>query len=85
MGSIHPTEKSFLAGEIIIVDPNKKPKSGDFVIVNTTNKEESIFKQYIKDGPKKYLKPLNTQYPTLKLTHQMKITGIVVGQLDYQF
>ena len=59
---------SFCEGQIIIVEPNKKPKDGDFVIARLSPDKEAIFKQYLEDGNKKYLRSLNTQYPIQEIT-----------------
>ena len=76
-------KKSFLPGEKIIVDPDLTATNGSFVIA-VFGEDETVFKQYIVDGPKKFLAPLNTNYPMLEITEKFKIIGVVVGRLDYK-
>ena len=60
--------KSFHEGDIIVVNHNGVAEPGDFVVAKLTTTEEITFKQYVIDAGKKYLKPLNTQYPTIEIT-----------------
>ena len=76
-------KKSFLPGEKIIVDPGVKAVSGSFVIA-ILEEGEAVFKQYVEDGPKKFLPPLNTHYPMIEMTDNVKIVGVVIGRVDYE-
>lgn len=79
MSSSAPNTPSFPAGTIIIIDPQLPPENGKYVIAtHLESPEELIFKQYIKDGGRTYLKSLNPQYPLLPLTNQIKILGVVI-------
>ena len=60
--------KSFHEGDIIVVNHNGVAEPGDFVVAKLTTTEEITFKQYVIDAGKKYLKPLNPQYPTIEIT-----------------
>ena len=40
--------------------------------------EEATFKEYVEDAGIRYLKPLNPQYPTIKMDETMHICGVVV-------
>jgi SOS-response transcriptional repressor LexA len=71
--------QTFRAGEIIIIDPEKKPENNSFVIAYIDKDKEITFKQYVIDGGKKYLKPLNPQYPIRELMGDMKICGTVIA------
>ena len=73
---------SFLESDIIIADPEKKPESGNFVVALQNASEAAIFKQYIIDGNKQYLRPLNPQYPLITLDDTFKIYGVVIAQLN---
>jgi SOS-response transcriptional repressor LexA len=73
--------KSFHEGDIIIVDPIKEPKHGDFVIAVLPKAKEATFKQFVLDNGKLYLKPLNIQYPLLEITNKGCICGIVTQDL----
>lgn len=75
------SSKSFHEGDIIIVDPNKEAKHGDFVIALLPRSKEATFKQYVNDGGVDYLKPLNTQYPIARVDKGTHIWGVVVKLL----
>ena len=85
MSAASPSEKSFFPGDRIIVDPDLEPLSGDCVIasLNPTHKH-TTFKQYMEDGVDKYLKPLNSQYPAIKIKKSIQILGVVRGSISYQ-
>lgn len=74
----------FLPGEIIIVDPAVKPKTGKYVIAKIDNGNggedgEATFKQFVRDGNQVYLKPLNDKYPLIDMTgNEYRIVGCVV-------
>lgn len=75
----------FHDGDQIIVDPNKYPKPGSFVIgrMNSDGNCESTLKQYAVVGIDQYgrdifeLRPLNPLYPTFK-SNEMQIEVIAV-------
>lgn len=65
----------FKQGMILIVEPEMDYCSGDYVIAKN-GEDEATFKQYVKDGGKEYLKPVNPQYPVQELG-SYKIIGVV--------
>ena len=66
---------SFPDGSIVVVEPEMKAQSGDYVIVlNTEN--QTTFKQLVRDGGEFYLKPLNTRYP-IKPLGSARIIGVI--------
>lgn len=69
---------AFPANTILVVDPEKSVRSHDYVIAAMA-KGEAMFRQYIVDGGKKYLKPLNSRYPIIEITSQTTICGVVVA------
>lgn len=71
----------FSLNDIIVVDPNAKAKSGDFVIAVIAG--QPTFKQLIVDMRDLFLKPLNPDYPIkpLKLDHYTDIIGVVVEKI----
>lgn len=71
----------FLPGTVIICDPSKAPTSGNYVIARETAASLPTFKQYIIDGARSYLKPLNTAYPTILCTDECEILAVVVQQV----
>lgn len=74
--------RSFLESDVIIIDPDVPPKSGDFVVALQQGSCDAIFKQYIKDGSSRFLRPLNPQYPLIQLDESIEICGVVVAHLD---
>lgn len=65
-------------GMIILVDPSKEAKSGKLVVAKLTNDNEATFKMYIEDAGRKFLKPLNPQYPITEVNGNCNIIGTVV-------
>lgn len=72
-----PDGSGFPDGCIIAVDPMRKPRGGDFVVVRFADTDEATFKQYIIDGPVKLLKPLNPSYPTFQVPPDAHLAGVV--------
>jgi SOS-response transcriptional repressor LexA len=68
-------EPDFLAGAILIVEPDMEAQPGDYVIAKNED-EETTFKQLVKDDGDWYLKPVNPRYP-MKLLGRGKIVGVV--------
>lgn len=64
------------AGTVLIVEPERAPVSGNYVIAKDGG--DCTFKQFIKDGADWYLKPLNDRYPIKPFTDGMSICGVVV-------
>lgn len=82
MVSPSPGKKSFLDGDIIIIDPEKSPERDNFVIALQKGSNEALFKQLVIDGNTRYLRPLNPQYPMIKLDDSIEICGVIVAHLD---
>jgi SOS-response transcriptional repressor LexA len=80
MTSPHAGQRSYLDGSIIFVDPDKPLTNGCRVIAKLHTSDVAIFKEYREDGGKHYLKPLNSQYPTLELIDDTKLCHVVIGQ-----
>lgn len=64
--------KSFHEGDIIVVNHNSVATAGDFVVAKLLDTNELNFKQYVVDAGKRYLKPLNPQYPTMEITDRIR-------------
>lgn len=71
----------FLPGAVIICDPSKAPTSGNYVIARETATSPPTFKQYIADGARCYLKPLNSAYPIIQCTDESSVLAVVVQQV----
>ncbi|MCU7904468.1 MAG: XRE family transcriptional regulator [Candidatus Thiodiazotropha sp. (ex Epidulcina cf. delphinae)] len=77
-----PHGKSYPEGCIIFVDPDQRGGvvSGNRVIAELSSENAVTFKVYIEDAGKRFLKPLNAQYPPI--TEQFKILGKVIGKWE---
>jgi len=75
-------EPKFQNGDIIIIDPDIKPKSKDFVLCLDTANNSYTFKQLIEEGQRHFLKSLNPHYPLQELEAQHKLIGKVVYRGD---
>lgn len=74
-----PTGRSFPDGCVIVVDPLRGPKHGDYVVAKNTATQKATFKQLTSDGLLSYLKPLNPAYPTVEIDdHKIVIVGVVI-------
>lgn len=79
MTSPYPNNKSYPAGIIIFIDPDALVVSGSRVMAKLEDSSEATFKEYIIDGGKKFLKPINPQYQIESITTGAKIIGVVIG------
>lgn len=68
----------FPEGCIIIVDPGREAKNGDYVVVRFNDSDEATFKRLIVDGPHKFLRPLNPSYKNIDVTEDARLAGVVV-------
>lgn len=73
-------EPRFPEGELIFVDPAVEAKHKSFVVVRLADNEEATFKQYIVEGDKRYLKPLNPAWPEqiIPIPPSAIICGVVI-------
>lgn len=70
---------SFPHGTIIIVDPDRQPKVGDFVVAKDVATQMATFKRLSYDGGRWYLRPQNKEYPTLEIDHpEKRVIGVVI-------
>ena len=71
----------FRPGQIIFVDPEVAPVSGQFVIAMLEDSNRVTFKQLITDDGEQYLKALNKDWPEriIKVTENCRIIGTVIG------
>lgn len=79
----NPTGRhSYSAGDIIFVDPDRRAKHGDRVIVRLEDKGETTFKQLIEEGSSSYLKALNPGWPEpiIEINGRATICGVVIGK-----
>lgn len=73
---------SYQEGEIIFVDPDRRPAHGDRVVVRLEDKGETTFKQYIEEGPDRFLKALNPSWPDpiIRVGSDATMCGVVIGK-----
>jgi len=74
----------FQEGEIIIVDPDARAESGQYVIARKDGSKEVTFKQLIREGESAYLKPLNPQWPEpiIRIDSDWHICGKIVCKME---
>lgn len=75
----------FTDGDIIVVDPDKTPANGNYIIAKNGTTEVT-FKQLVIDGQSVFLKPLNDRYPIRDMTGiEFRIVGVVVEKRKRYF
>ena len=79
MTNPYPGQRSYPAGTIIYVDPDKEVLPGKAVIAKLPDTGEITFKIYTEDAGKAYLKPLNPQYPIIEIAKGIHFCGVVQG------
>ncbi|MBF0135284.1 MAG: helix-turn-helix domain-containing protein [Magnetococcus sp. DMHC-1] len=73
-------EIEFTEGDIVLVDPTKKPAHKQYVVVGLAGEDKCTFKQLIIDGGQRYLKPLNPRYPIISIDEKTMFCGVVVAK-----
>lgn len=74
-----PTGNSFPDGCIIIVDPERAPRAGDYVVAKDVSTQKATFKRLTTDGNRWYLKPLNPAYPAIEIDDPaVRVIGVAI-------
>lgn len=73
-----PAGLSIPEGMVILVDPQVEPRNGKLVVAKLEGDNEATFKKLVIDAGRKFLKPLNPQYPMMEVNGNCKIIGVVV-------
>lgn len=73
--------RSIPEGTKILVDTGVEAVSGKLVVAKLIDSNEATFKMFIEDAGQKFLKPLNTIYPMMKINGNCRIVGVVVRAL----
>lgn len=73
-----PVGLSIPEGMVILVDPEVEARSGKLVVAKLETENEATFKKYIEDSGRKFLKPLNPQYPMTEINGNCRIIGVVI-------
>ncbi|RMU65617.1 Rophage PssSM-02, Cro/c1 family prophage repressor protein [Pseudomonas syringae pv. syringae] len=76
-----PTAPSIPEGSQILVDTRAEVFPGKLVIAKLAGSNEATFKKLVEDGGVRYLKPLNSAYPTVQCADDCRIIGVVVRSL----
>lgn len=73
--------KSYPEGSVIFVDPDlKSPSSGQRVVAKLNGSDEVVFKCFVQEAGRIFLKPMNPQYPPI--FEPFKVLGTVVGKWE---
>ncbi|HDG1683766.1 TPA: LexA family transcriptional regulator [Kluyvera ascorbata] len=73
-----PAGLSIPEGAAILVDPEVEPINGKLVVAKLDGDNEATFKKLIIDAGRRFLKPLNPQYPMIEVNGNCRIIGVVV-------
>ena len=76
MFSPQDIQRSYLPGDIAIIDPDKEPLPGNGVLIKTEN--ELKLRLLTRDGTESVLEAINPKYPNIKLSKDIKIIGTVL-------
>ncbi len=71
----------FREGDMIVVDPELAPRSGDFVVAVADDAGEATFKRYLKKKDGEVLMPLNADYSPIVLKPEHRLVGKVVRMI----
>ena len=66
----------FWEGCIIIIEPRLSVRHGAYAVVDYDN--DTTFRQYVEEGGRRYLKPLNEQYAAIEITGPFQERGVVI-------
>jgi SOS-response transcriptional repressor LexA len=70
---------NFTEGTILVVDPDRAAKAGDYVIAKNTDKQAALFKKLVTDGLSWQLKSLNRDYKPIEIDDpSVRVIGVVV-------
>ena len=70
---------TFPEGTVLIVDPDRSAKAGDYVVAKDVDTQRATFKRLTTDGARWYLKPLNRDYRPIEIDDPaMRVIGVVV-------
>lgn len=78
MTSPMPNSISFREGSYVVVDADKKPYNEDFVVVAMPEPSVAVLRQYITEGDRILLKPLNPHYAVLDMPNDAKVCGVAI-------
>jgi SOS-response transcriptional repressor LexA len=85
MISDNPYVRSFVEGEIIVVDPTLEPTHSQIVIAAIRNHPEIVCRKYVIEGGQPYLVPYNKQWANTLVNEDVKICGVVVASMNINY
>lgn len=68
----------FAANTVLVIEPSIEAKDGDFVVVHLEKQSKATFKQFLIDGPDRYLRPLNPEFKTIELNREYRMVGVLI-------
>ena len=68
-------EPEFKDGCIIIIDPSANAEHGKYVMAEVDG--EFIFRQFIQEGEKYFLKAINDGYPSVEVAGPQVVKGVI--------
>lgn len=83
----HHDMKSVLDQDLIVIDPQLQPRSGDVVLANIRTQDGNNLKvrRFLVDGSDCYLKAINPMYPSLQITPQIEILGTMLFKITQYY
>ncbi len=73
---------SFTRGGVIIVEPQRKARAGDYVVAGELQGDGlPLFRQLTTDGRDFFLRARNPQYPMRPFGDDWQVMGVVAGQV----
>lgn len=74
-------EPEFEDGAVIIVDPAAPCGNGAYAVIEYD--DDVIFRQFVREDGREYLRPLNEAYETTELSGGYQVRGVVI-QKNYK-
>ncbi|WP_218816204.1 LexA family protein [Methylobacillus rhizosphaerae] len=73
---------SFANGDLIFVDPDRTAENGSLVVIRLDDSKEATFKMLMIEEGRKYIKPLNPDWPDkiMEINEDASICGVVIFQ-----
>jgi DNA polymerase V len=71
-------EPELADGAIVVIDPGYPAEDGAFVVAEYRG--ETVLRQMVVEGGRRYLRPLNPAYPTVEVMGPLGVRGVVVQQ-----
>jgi SOS-response transcriptional repressor LexA len=75
-------EPLYQHGDIIYVDPDVVAEHGKDVLVRLDDRNDITFKRLVIEDERRYLKPLNTNWPVkfIDIPASARVVGVVIGK-----